>query len=212
MKKLIFLIFMAIIFLLYQPIYSQMFCNDDCYWLRTGNTLDTGKYLGTWDWNISDIVIKTNSIERMRIMANGGIYVSGGTELRKPKYPNDSAIFSVYKGQNYRGYIAAQEIVIVEASSWEWPDFVFSKNYKLLPLKELEKVINKDKHLPGIPTQGYIQNNGCNIADIHSKILLKVEELTLYLIELNKENSSLKKQIQEYEKTLFEENNSQKSR
>jgi hypothetical protein len=114
------------------------------------------------------------------------------------------------------GKIVASEIVIlcnndnsleglVKDSRWQtgnevWPDFVFSSSYNLMPLNELENKINNNKHLPGIPPASEIAKNGINLGEFQSKLLQKIEELTLYIINLNKENETLKKRIHKLEK------------
>ncbi|MES2133454.1 MAG: hypothetical protein V4506_13990 [Bacteroidota bacterium] len=84
----------------------------------------------------------------------------------------------------------------VEINSTAWSDFVFDKEYKLMPLKELETYINKNKHLPNIPSNAEVDaNNGVDVVDVESKLLQKVEELTLYIIQQQKEIDELKKAI-----------------
>lgn len=71
-------------------------------------------------------------------------------------------------------------------------DFVFEQDYKLMPLNELEKYLQKEKHLPEIATAKEMETNGTDLGALNSKLLQKVEELTLYVIQLNKEIKELK--------------------
>ena len=94
------------------------------------------------------------------------------------------------------GTIQAKEIVV----NTGWSDFVFDNNYKLRPLTEVEQFVKTNKHLPEIPSQKEVEKNGVQLGDISSKLLMKIEELTLYMIEmkeeiqtLQKENTALKK-------------------
>jgi hypothetical protein len=82
-----------------------------------------------------------------------------------------------------------------------WADYVFNDTYKLLPLSSLEKFIQKNKHLPDVPSAADVEKNGIDLGENQALLLKKVEELTLYLIELNKkvealakENEALRKQ------------------
>jgi hypothetical protein len=77
------------------------------------------------------------------------------------------------------GTIRAKE-VIVETG---WADFVFDKNYRLPPLQEIKQHIEKNKHLPGIPTEAEVKENGVNVGEMQVKLLQKIEELTLYMIQ-----------------------------
>ncbi|HJS54991.1 MAG TPA: hypothetical protein VJ765_10615 [Chitinophagaceae bacterium] len=75
-----------------------------------------------------------------------------------------------------------------------WPDYVFSNNYKLRSIKELENFINKNNHLPGIPSASEIESTGLSIGQMQKLQMEKIEELTLYIIELKKEIDNLKAQ------------------
>ena len=73
-----------------------------------------------------------------------------------------------------------------------FPDYVFEKDYCLKNLRELEEYICINKHLPGIPTAEDVKKDGLDIGTMDAKLLEKVEELTLYIIELNKKYEVLK--------------------
>jgi len=73
-----------------------------------------------------------------------------------------------------------------------WPDFVFEENYDLTPLDELEIFIQKNHHLPNIPNAATVQAEGIDLGDMDAKLLQKIEELTLYVIDLKKEVEALK--------------------
>jgi len=94
------------------------------------------------------------------------------------------------------GKIRAQEIK-VEASPW--PDYVFEKSYQLPTLQETEKHIKEKGHLPGIPSAQEVGANGINVGEMNAKLLQKIEELTLYIIEqdkrLKEQGKLLKEQI-----------------
>jgi trimeric autotransporter adhesin len=80
-------------------------------------------------------------------------------------------------------------------NSTAWPDYVFNEDYKLLPLEDLEKIIRQQKHLPGIPSASVVSKEGFGLGDMNVRLLEKVEELTLYMIDLKKENSKLAERI-----------------
>lgn len=93
------------------------------------------------------------------------------------------------------GKIVAKEI-IVTIDNWNtWPDYVFKSGYKLMPLTEVEESIKQNGHLPGVPSALDIKENGINVAEVQTKLLEKIEELTLYMIEMKKENELLKQEI-----------------
>ena len=83
--------------------------------------------------------------------------------------------------------VSKKEIVQITS----WADKVFSKDYKMLSLFELEKYVNQYKHLPEIPSEADVIKNGVDVAEMNKLLLQKVEELTLHLIELNKKIEKL---------------------
>ncbi|HMI02909.1 MAG TPA: hypothetical protein VK541_10530 [Pedobacter sp.] len=82
----------------------------------------------------------------------------------------------------------------------EWPDYVFEKGYPMLSLRELEAFIVKNKHLPEVPAAAEVKKEGLDLGEMDSKLLKKIEELTLYLIDLKKENETLKERLDKLEK------------
>jgi hypothetical protein len=88
------------------------------------------------------------------------------------------------------GNIRATEVVVETG----WADYVFDKKYNRLPLVAVEKYINQNNHLPNIPSAYEIQSNGLKVGEMQTKMMEKIEELTLYLIEANKRIEKLEKQ------------------
>jgi hypothetical protein len=98
--------------------------------------------------------------------------------------------------------IYAQEVEVkLNAIGSYWFDHVFEKDYKLMSLSELEQFIKTNKHLPEIPSEKEVKENGINLGEMQGKLLLKIEELTLYIIEQEKQLKELQKQINELKQT-----------
>ncbi len=95
------------------------------------------------------------------------------------------------------GKIRAQEIK-VEATNW--PDYVFEEGFKVGTLEELESYIKANKHLPDIPAAKEVKENGVELGEMNKLLLKKIEELTLYIIELKKESVDQQKQLDELKK------------
>ena len=91
-----------------------------------------------------------------------------------------------------KGKIITEELKVLKYGSGGWPDFVFSKEYQLPSLKEVENYIHTNGHLQNIPSAREAAENGINLGEMNSKLLQKIEELTLYMIEMKKEIESLK--------------------
>ncbi|MBL4708081.1 MAG: hypothetical protein JKY48_06540 [Flavobacteriales bacterium] len=88
------------------------------------------------------------------------------------------------------------ERVKVDVASGVWADYVFEKNYELKPLEEVEKFIVKNKHLPDVPSTKEMEKNGLDVAQTDALLLQKIEELTLYVIQLEKESKKQAIQIE----------------
>ncbi|MNX62475.1 hypothetical protein D3C86_934370 [compost metagenome] len=75
-----------------------------------------------------------------------------------------------------------------------WPDFVFKKEYNLPTLEEVEKHIIEKGHLENIPSEEEVIKSGINLGEMDAKLLQKIEELTLYMIEMKKDIADLRKE------------------
>ena len=76
-----------------------------------------------------------------------------------------------------------------------WSDHVFRQDYPLMDLKEVSTYIAENQHLPNIPTETEVKENGINLGEMNAKLLEKIEELTLYVIELKEENQKQQQEI-----------------
>ena len=91
------------------------------------------------------------------------------------------------------GSILAKSIRVSTVATY-WPDYVFSQDYELMSLEELENYITDNKHLPGIISAAEVESQGdIDLGEINTKLLEKIEELTLYIIDLQKQIDELKK-------------------
>ncbi len=91
------------------------------------------------------------------------------------------------------GEIMCENLVMQNSTSW--PDYVFENGYKLMTLAELEESINKNKHLPNVPSAADIEKNGINMSVMTKAHMEKIEELTLYIIQLKKEIDQLSTEV-----------------
>lgn len=98
------------------------------------------------------------------------------------------------------GTIKAREILV---STQNWADYVFEDGYYLMPLIDLEKFINANGHLPNIPSASKIESGGIPVGDMQRLQMEKIEELTLHLIEKDKEINDLKTRMENLEKLLI---------
>jgi uncharacterized coiled-coil protein SlyX len=124
----------------------------------------------------------------MRINANGNIGIGTTSPDRK---------------LDVVGVIRAHS---VEISTTKTADFVFEEDYPLMPLSEVEKFITANKHLPEVAPATEMLENGINMGDMQIKLLQKIEELTLYVIQQQKEMDQQRKEIDELRRELKTKN------
>ena len=91
-----------------------------------------------------------------------------------------------YDGQ---GYLKVKHLKV---TLLDWPDYVFGGGHTLMPLNELESYVNEHSHLPGVPTAKEVEEQGADLGEMNRLLMEKVEELTLYVIDLQKQINELK--------------------
>ena len=134
----------------------------------------------------SAVSFGNNGAELMRINANGKVRIGLGTnDLKTP----DGYKLFVEEG------ILTEKVKVSLATTADWADYVFASDYKLMPLEDVEKFTRENNHLPNVPSAAEMVNNGLDVAKMDAKLMEKVEELTLYLIEQNKQIELLKAEI-----------------
>ncbi|MFT3870776.1 MAG: hypothetical protein QM715_20175 [Nibricoccus sp.] len=142
--------------------------------IRVGNESET-----TSDYNYMTFSTWGTALEeRVRINSSGNVGIGTTSPTEK---------------LSVNGRIRARE-VIVETTGWS--DHVFADSYKLQSLSEVEQHIKTEKHLPGVPSAQEVAEKGVSVGDMQVILLAKVEELTLHMIELKKENMELRHQME----------------
>ena len=127
------------------------------------------------------------AVNKFLINSNGASYFDGGNVL----IGKTSQSNTTYK-LDVAGKVRANEIVVNTTGA----DYVFDEEYKLKTLSEVETYIRENGHLPDVPSAEEMQKEGMAVGELNTKLLEKIEELTLYVIELKKENHKQNKLIQ----------------
>lgn len=142
-------------------------------------------YVGTGMFNsATGTGIYSPAVGMMATYNNGGLIVG---------YVNSTpAGYKLYVSQG----ILTEKIKVAVNGSGQWADYVFAKDYKLLPLAQVEQYIKANQHLPNVPSAAEMVKEGNDLGKTTAKLLEKIEELTLYMIEMKKENEVLKKDVQ----------------
>ncbi len=120
-----------------------------------------------------------------------------GSEASEVQIPGVAKDYRPNTGQfltvNEAGNMALAQPHVQVASVADWSDKVFEPGYALRPLGEVEEFVKKNKHLPGIPSAEKMVAEGMESAAFNAKLLEKIEELTLYVVELEKRLKELEK-------------------
>ncbi|SOE21815.1 hypothetical protein SAMN06298216_2269 [Spirosomataceae bacterium TFI 002] len=102
-----------------------------------------------------------------------------------------------------KGGILTEKVKVALATAGtDWADYVFEPTYKLMSLEEVESFTKENKHLPNVPSADEMVNSGLDVAQTSKMFMEKIEELTLYMIELNKEVKALKSENQALKNSL----------
>lgn len=161
--------------------------------LFIGNaTNDSDGWMGTISNN--GLHIGTNNGSALFITADRNLYV----DISHDEVPKIRAELKNKYRLFVRKGVLAEDYAIAPISSWS--DFVFSKNYNLPTISEVATFILSNNHLPDVPSAKQIAEEGYSQHDMNKILLQKIEELTLYTIQQQKEIDSLKKQLQESKK------------
>ena len=127
--------------------------------------------------NLGKFVVRTNSTDRLFIDASGNVSI--GTETAAPGYM-----------LRIGGKMICEEVKVKLEGSW--PDYVFKSDYKLMPLPQLKSFLALNNHLPKILPAADMEKNGINVGEMQKKMMEKIEELTLYILQLHSEIEKLK--------------------
>ena len=113
-------------------------------------------------------------------------------------YPSTTGNYKLY----VEGGILTEKVKVALRSTANWADYVFEKNYDLMPLKNVEEYIAVHKHLPGIDSASELAKNGLDLAEMQAKHMAKIEEMMLYIIDQNKTIEKNIKDIEELKKQV----------
>lgn len=161
---------------------SQDYLYSQKFQIRPPSTGSWFNILSLNGSNQLDFVANSNTL--MSIKSNGNVGINT---------TNTKGYMLAVKGD-----IIAEEVLV--ATYNDWPDYVFANDYKLKSLEELEQFIKENSHLPNVPDASEIKENGISLGEMDAKLLEKIEELTLYVIQLKKELDESNRMIQELQR------------
>jgi hypothetical protein len=181
---------------------ALVFTGTNPWILHTPNDTDAGV-------NRTSLYLAPNSdwSKQTRFYANGDVSFSGNVTLPMRVAIGDVSCTSGCAGNlNINGLtlavggkIGARMGVHVMNVGVAWPDYVFAPAYGLSPLPEVEAFIQANHHLPDMPSAAEVQTEGVELVTMQALLLKKVEELTLHLIQMEKEKQALEARVQKLE-------------
>lgn len=151
--------------------FAGTFFDQDLYFRKTNNSATTG-------WSK---VIMADANGKVRI--DGKLQIGNTTQTTGP---HTDAMLTV---GGTTGKLVAKQIYVTASN---WADFVFAKDYKLPNLKDVEAYYKLNQHLPEIPTTKEVEENGISVGEMNKLLLQKIEELTIYVVEQQKQIDALK--------------------
>ncbi len=141
---------------------------------------DFGPTTGT-SATMGDLVIETGV---------GKLWVNGGVKIGNLPAVT-SSMDDKYMLYVEKGILTERLKVSLKSNSTSWSDFVFSKDYKLRSLSEVEQYYTSNHHLPDVPSASQVSADGIDVAKMDATLLQKIEELTLYVVAQQKEINAL---------------------
>lgn len=132
------------------------------------------------------------------VSVNGNMTLTGGININnthihltasgKAYFADEVSIGSGF----YCSPAGALKVKSLRVTSLDWSDYVFDPAYRLKPLEEVERFVQENRHLPDIPSAAEVEEKGVDVGEMNKLLLQKVEELTLYVIDLQKQLDELK--------------------
>lgn len=154
------------------------------YFTNTLNQSDAHRQIaGLWAENVQHPSYPDLSGGKIVFMTKP---IGGAAQLKMIFDEKGNLCLGTSNPKNYKlaveGIVGARKVKVTQES---WADFVFDPGYRLPSLQELEQYIREHRHLPDIPTEQEVLAEGIDLGEMNKKLLQKVEELTLHVIDLN---------------------------
>jgi hypothetical protein len=166
----------------YEPrLLINTYCGND---VLVGNTQE-GRLIANYKLGVKTSEPQADFHVEGASVLNGAVSI-GTTNCAHPDY-----MLAV------NGKIIASEVKVQIPTNGCWPDYVLRPDYQLMPTEELERFIKIFNHLPDMPNANQIEAEGINSSEMHMLEVKKIEELSLYIIEVNKELTKLRAEIEE---------------
>lgn len=159
----------------------RMVCVNSEGCLETMNVSSVRDNMGN---HVAERNIHLNGFKLVNSKDNGGIFLDGNNRVG---IGTSTPLYEL----SVNGTILAKELIVSKLDE-DWPDYVFDPEYKLTSLEELGSYVKDERHLPGVPSAKEMEDGGIKVGEMNAILLKKIEELTLYVIELQQQINELK--------------------
>lgn len=154
----------------------------------------------------NNLYLQTHGSTKMTILrSNGNVGIGTNNPQARLDVNGNVRIGDVTTPVGYKLYveegILAERVRIAAKNGAEWADYVFEPDYDLNSIEQVEKFIKANKHLPNVPSAKEVGEKGVDVVEMDATLLRQIEELWLHVIELKKENETLKEKVEVLEST-----------
>jgi hypothetical protein len=158
-----------------------------------GQNSNTGLRFLTGNSTVRGILIGkgTTAMHFQRVSTDGSSFLVTDLMINDEGDVGIGTINPQYK-LSVNGTVGVKEIVVTNTG---WSDHVFRPDYRLRPLSEISAYIQAHRHLPDIPSEAEVREKGVSVGDMQVRLLAKIEELTLHMIEQHKEIKALRERV-----------------
>lgn len=163
--------------------YMQMYGNDNSYTAGAGAINFIAGYNANGTSFAHNFFLRSSNgafVSNMRLLQSGQVQIG----IQNPTSQTDYRLA-------VDGKVVAKSLYVTNPSMWA--DFVFGSTYKNMPLRELGTYLQRNKHLPAMPSANEVAANGYSVSEMDAKLLQSIEELTLHVIEMGKQNDLMQR-------------------
>lgn len=158
--------------------------------LTSGGKVGIGTANNSYKFNVDGDMHASSLSLSSGIICQGNAQIFGVLAVGSGLYYGTDGTLTIGSGFSCTA-AGALKVKSLRVTTTDWPDYVFGGGHRLMPLSEVESYINANGHLPEVPSAEEAEADGVDLGEMNKLLLQKVEELTLYVIDLQKQLDEL---------------------